>query len=433
MRGRTIREGSVGLLILLGIGMFGGLVLWLRGLNPGQRNYQLVFEFENTLGMQAGTAVRYRGVPVGRVLSLEPSANSVAVNVEITQTDLVIPRDSRVEANQSGLIGETTIDITPQRQLNTDELALNPTQDCNSQVIFCQGDRIQGEVGASYEALLRSAEKLANTLSDPQLVADLQATFANAAVLTDKASSFTDDLSLLAQSVQTEVKPLATSTRQATDNAAAAAKQLELTGREFQVTGQNINSLISTNRTSLNSTLVNINRSSEELLAIMDTVSPAIQNGQFIQNLEALASDAAMAAADVRNITSAFNTPTNIMLLQQTLESARSVFQNAQKVLSDVDELTGDPTIRNNLRNLINGLSGLVSSTQQLEQQTAIAQLLTPPSGSAIDSLTLTATNDSTPTPNTVLMSYNGQLYRIEANTIPAGTIPTGTSPQLNP
>lgn len=426
MRGRTIREGSVGLLILLGIGMFGGLVLWLRGLNPGQRNYQLVFEFENTLGMQAGTAVRYRGVPVGRVLSLEPSANSVAVNVEITQSDLVIPRDSLVEANQSGLIGETTIDITPQRQLNTDELALNPTQDCNSQVIFCQGDRIQGEVGASYEALLRSAEKLANTLSDPQLVADLQATFANAAVLTDKASAFTDDLSLLTQSLQTEVKPLATSARQATDNAAAAAKQLELTGREFQVTGQNVNNLISTNRTSLNSTLVNINRSSEELLAIMDTVSPAIQNGQFIQNLEALASNAALAAADVRNITSSFNTPTNIMLLQQTLESARSVFQNAQKVLSDVDELTGDPTIRNNLRNLINGLSGLVSSTQQLEQQTAIAEILTPPPGNAIDSLTLTATNDPNPAPNTVLMSYNGQLYRIEANTIPAGVNPQG-------
>ena len=51
-------------------------------------------------------------------------------------------------------------------------------------------------------------------------------------------------------------------------------------------------------------------------------------------------------------------------------------FQNAQKITSDLDELTGDPALRENLRQLINGLSGLVSSTEQLQQQVEVAQTL---------------------------------------------------------
>jgi phospholipid/cholesterol/gamma-HCH transport system substrate-binding protein len=47
-----------------------------------------------------------------------------------------------------------------------------------------------------------------------------------------------------------------------------------------------------------------------------------------------------------------------------------------EKITSDLDELTGDPQLRQNLRLLINGLSGLVSSTQQLEQQTQLAYTL---------------------------------------------------------
>jgi len=72
MRARAVREGSVGLLILIGVGLFGGLVLWLRGLNPGSRTYGVVVTFEDTLGMQVGTTVRYRGVPVGRVIDIRP-------------------------------------------------------------------------------------------------------------------------------------------------------------------------------------------------------------------------------------------------------------------------------------------------------------------------------------------------------------------------
>lgn len=55
-----------------------------------------------------------RGVPVGGVLSVSPSLEKVDVLVEVRDSGTVIPRNSIIEANQSGLIAEPLIDITPQ-------------------------------------------------------------------------------------------------------------------------------------------------------------------------------------------------------------------------------------------------------------------------------------------------------------------------------
>lgn len=58
--------------------------------------------------------LQIRGVPVGSVLSVQPSLEQVNVLVEIKEPTTVIPRNSLIEANQSGLIAESLIDITPQ-------------------------------------------------------------------------------------------------------------------------------------------------------------------------------------------------------------------------------------------------------------------------------------------------------------------------------
>ena len=98
MRSRTVREGSVGFLILVGIGLFGGLVLWLRGVQIGNRSYKFVVEFSSAQGMQIGTPVRYRGVSVGKVTALKPGSNGVDVLLEISPGNLVMSRDVAIEA-----------------------------------------------------------------------------------------------------------------------------------------------------------------------------------------------------------------------------------------------------------------------------------------------------------------------------------------------
>ncbi len=97
-----------------------------------------------------------------------------------------------------------------------------------------------------------------------------------------------------------------------------------------------------------------------------------------MENLEQLIQNTRVMTANLRDASEALTDPQTILLLQQTLDAARVTFQNAQKLTADLDEVTGDPQFRLNLRQLVNGLSSLVSSTQMLEQQVAVAQSLNP-------------------------------------------------------
>ena len=99
MRSRTVREGSVGLLILLGLAILGGSILWLRGVQLNQRTYKAIDSFSNVGGIQNGAAVRYRGVNIGSVVAIRPGANGVEVDLEISPADIIIPRNAVIEAN----------------------------------------------------------------------------------------------------------------------------------------------------------------------------------------------------------------------------------------------------------------------------------------------------------------------------------------------
>lgn len=51
---------------------------------------------------------------VGQVIQVKPSLSQVDVLVDVKDANTVIPRNSIIEANQSGLIATPLIDITPQ-------------------------------------------------------------------------------------------------------------------------------------------------------------------------------------------------------------------------------------------------------------------------------------------------------------------------------
>jgi phospholipid/cholesterol/gamma-HCH transport system substrate-binding protein len=390
MRSRTIREGSVGLLILVGIGLFGFLMLWLKGINPGKRSYNLTLEFDNTTGMQTGTPVLYRGVPVGRVLTIAPKTNSIEVEIEITQSGLRIPAGVVVETSQSGLIGETSIAITPLSELADANLAMSPVgRDCNSQVILCDGDRLEGKVGVNYEDLLKSAERISEFLADPKLAQDILKILTNTSEITDNVIDLSAELTLVAKDVRQEVSPLAASARRSTDSITQAASQIETsatqTAENLNITLAEVNSLLSANRSNIVSTLDNVEASSASLRQILATLGPQLENNEFLANLETLSANAVAASEDLKEVSASLNSPENLVLLQQTLESARDVFQSAQKIMADVDELTGDPTFRTNIRNLVNGLGNLVSTTERLETQTQLAHILENTAASTVE------------------------------------------------
>jgi len=112
----------------------------------------------------------------------------------------------------------------------------------------------------------------------------------------------------------------------------------------------------------------------EVIVSSFTPVAKQFGQGKLLANLEAVSGDLRTLSGSLTSL----NTQENVVVLQKTLDSARVTFENVQKITSDLDQLTGDPVFRNNVRNLVNGLSSLVSTTQQIDRQVQIAQELEP-------------------------------------------------------
>lgn len=188
---RSIWEGGVGLFIVSSVVLFVLSLAWLRGfqLRSKFRKYLAVFEFAQACGICNGTPVRIRGVTVGNVIRVNPSLKSIEAVVEVSymcsllkfliqkiclicpfayfayyclpvyvfqveDDKVIIPRNSLVEVNQSGLLMETMIDITPRNPIPTPAVGpLDP--DCVKEgLIICDRQKIKGIQGVSLDALV---------------------------------------------------------------------------------------------------------------------------------------------------------------------------------------------------------------------------------------------------------------------------------------
>lgn len=401
MRSRTFREGSVGLLIILGLGVFGLIVLWLNRYTANRNSYKAIVEFADAGGMQKGAPVRYRGVKIGNISAIQPGPNAVEVEIEIAQSDLIIPRDVLIEANQSGLISESIIDITPQKPLASGVVTSKPLDpNCDRKLIICHGSRLKGDIGISLDRLIRSTTELATVYNNPKFYQNVNKLLENSSVAASSVADLTKDLRGLTKSAQSQIgtfSSTANSLQQATNQLTASstktlnqlgttatefgstAKQISLTANQASRLLNNLDNLVTTNRSSLVSTLDSITQTSKKLLVTVNSFTPAVNRltqGELLQNLETLSANAAQASANLRDASKALNDPNNLVLVQKTLDSARATFENTQKITADLDELTGNPTFRQNLLQLVNGLSKLVSSTDQMQQQVQVATTL---------------------------------------------------------
>jgi phospholipid/cholesterol/gamma-HCH transport system substrate-binding protein len=362
MRSRTLREGSVGLLILLGAGLFGGLVIWLRGISPGNRSYSLEVELQDASGIEVGSTVRYRGVKVGTITGLRTDTDRVKVIATISPATLLIPRQSLVETTQSGFIGQVFLDFRPpDTQLVTQANNLSPFQpNCNPKLILCDGDRVQGKLGANFDALIRSTTEIAELLNQSNLIASASTTLNTANSTLNRFDRTAGDLSAAAKSINT-----------LSVDARGQLRSLNTASTAVTQAANQVTSLVQTNRGSVSGALKNLDAAGQELRVAINGLEPFISRlnkSKALDNLELLADNGAAAAANLKSLSGAINNPITILGLAQTLDAARATFVNTQKITNDLQQVTGDANFRKNLLNLIRGLSRLLSSSQELQQ-----------------------------------------------------------------
>ena len=375
----SMRQSIIGLMLLVSLGFLGLVILWLRNFSFGSRSYQATIVFPNAGGMTPGTRVAYRGVRIGQVATVEPTPEGVDIGVVLTSNNL-IPSNSRIEATQAGLVGETSIDITPLQSLPPQEEIPNPLDpNCDQSLIICNGSVLQGQGKLDVNTLIRSLVRISNIIGDPAT------TTAFRSVLQSATNTLGDISDLLDQTKETGGFDNLNSTLSSIDRAAdevtiliqdirrkGGLDTVNSTLTSIAEAADEIRVFLEDNDANLARTLESIAQTSDKLGLTADSLNPILQKvdqGEIIDNLETLTANAAELTANLRDFSANLDDPNNILLIEKTLNSARSTFENLQKITSDVDELTGSPEFRENVDKLIEGLRNLVSSTQLLQQQ----------------------------------------------------------------
>jgi hypothetical protein len=107
---------KVGLLTLVSTGLLIFVLIWLRGRGLNEGTAYTVY-FRDVDGMREGSQVQMMGIRVGFVRRIEPIIRNdkflVRVQFNVAEEGIQLPRGSVVSIQQSGLIGDKFIEITP--------------------------------------------------------------------------------------------------------------------------------------------------------------------------------------------------------------------------------------------------------------------------------------------------------------------------------
>lgn len=415
VRSRLMREGSVGIFLLAGLIAFGGIVFFLKKDQLRGNNYHIKLLFENAGGLREGARVFFRGVAVGRVAAIQPTSNGVEVLTEINNK-LPIPRDVTVTTTRSGLLGEVSVNIIPQTTLGDLGKKINPlAQECQEkQLILCNNEQISATASPD---LIESFSRLADSFDDPTFFNNLNRAVENANKATEKFMVLSQEIIVVTNRVQREMDTISNTfstindtantlsntandishtanrisntAENFSDTAKVASTQIEKLGREYTNTAvqinllaSNLNGIIADNKKDFIGAIASLSQTAAEISQLAQTTNNLLsqvdekQVEKISNNLGTTSENLAQLSQDLKNIASELNNPTNLATLQQTLDSARVTFANTAKITSDIDQFTGDPQFRRNLKKLVDGLSNLVSYRDLLEKQVELAILL---------------------------------------------------------
>nr|YP_009314070.1 Hypothetical protein ycf22 [Izziella formosana]SCW22324.1 Hypothetical protein ycf22 [Izziella formosana] len=164
-----------------------------------KKGYSVFIEFNHAYGIKPGSPVRLRGLPVGSVVQISNELNSVVVLVKFHSVSLIIPRNSIIEASQTGLLNDSVVDIIPIGSVvssNGINNVLNPlASDCNHEHIFCHLSYVTGDRGLNYDDLIRATTRISQRFDDPRFFNLFYMFLHNSVEITDYFAEALVDLS----------------------------------------------------------------------------------------------------------------------------------------------------------------------------------------------------------------------------------------------
>nr|ARW63681.1 hypothetical protein [Chondria sp. (in: red algae)] len=144
------------------------IMCFISLLSLKKQGYNIFIEFNNAYRIKKGTNVNLQGVLIGYVDTITIRSNKVIVLLHINSLNVLIPRNSLIEANQVGLFNDIVIDITPPNNVKCIN-SINPKSfNCIDSSFICSNFYLKGYKGLNYDDLVRATTRISQRFDDPR-------------------------------------------------------------------------------------------------------------------------------------------------------------------------------------------------------------------------------------------------------------------------
>ena len=203
---RSIRDSIVGFSLLGGVLVFSFFSFWIRGIKISSKSWHLFASFENASGLAKKSPVTYRGIIIGSVEDIIFKNNSIEAKIVINNTDIILPQPTfaRVTTN-SFLGGDVQVSLEANDDILLSEDVAKPTSDqCQSSLIVCEGDKIDGKQLSSLSNITNRINQILKESNQENLIENI----VDSMEQFDRTQENLDELVYLSKQEIIRIKPL---------------------------------------------------------------------------------------------------------------------------------------------------------------------------------------------------------------------------------
>ena len=160
---------KVGILTIVALAILLFTVLWIKGRSFSSAE-RIEVQFKDVNGMRPGSGVQMMGLRVGQVEEITPvvsgESSYVKLKFVITEPEITIPKASMLSIQQSGLIGEQFLEITPPRVRSVYIPVVNKDLLPNDAPVEIKLDDKYYDVGLVKKSLIMTSKLVPEELKD---------------------------------------------------------------------------------------------------------------------------------------------------------------------------------------------------------------------------------------------------------------------------
>lgn len=290
-------EAKVGSVSVIALLLLAYMIVGLGNFTFGDKGYQVQAVFGQVNGLREGNVLRYAGVDVGQVKTVEVLPEGVVVTFLI-RPGVKIPEGSAFRIGSDGLVGEKHINITPPNRTTGflgDNAVVRGEDIIGLDQLIASSDRVLAEV----HELVKSMNEV---LSDDKTKVAMKETILNAKELTNNLNTMSAALARMAQNNEGD-----------------------------------INTMIS-NLSIMSGSLRDVAGRVDVMFAGVDNDGQTVRDlRETIQNIKNTSQRVEKMAAALDGVVTDPETATNI---KETLRNARSVSEKANKMLTKVNSIS---------------------------------------------------------------------------------------------